>query len=765
MPELPEHAGSRGRVPHVVRQVGLWISVALIAAISALSYYNIRDLVRRADEVERTQAVLREIDLFVSDLKDAEIGQRGFLLTGIEEYLEPHRGAVAAVPARLASLRRRLDGVPAQLTRLDEIERNQRVIFELLALDIAARRSGGIGAIDSERLAQGKFAMDRIRVLAGEMGAEETARLRELGVAADRRAAYTVAALVLGTLVSLAVIIIVFYRMDREASRRRRAEEAMRALNAGLERRVSERTAELARENADRHEAEAALRAFIDEAPFAVIALDANRRIMLWSQAAERIFGFTAAEALGRSYDELLVPADERAQRDQVWATLPKGAPLRNVPTRRLNKSGKPVEVLVSGRALFGPGGEFRGAIGLVEDVTEKRSVERQLRQAQRMEAVGQLTGGIAHDFNNILSIVVGNLDLLSDRFGAGTRERALAEAAMKGAMRGAELVQRLLAFARRQPLMPRPFDLNERLPGLAALLHRTLGEGIEVRMMPGDALWSAIADPAQFEDALLNLAINARDAMPKGGVLTIETANTRLDEAYVAANPDAAPGEYVMVAVTDTGSGMAPEVAERAFEPFFTTKETGKGTGLGLSMVYGFVKQSQGHVKIYSELGHGTSIKIYLPRSNVAAETGAVAEEAAASLPRGTERVLLVEDNPGVREAAEKTLAELGYSVHAVADAAAAMAWLENGEKIDLLFTDLVMPGAMNGRELAEAALARRPGLKVLLTTGYAEAAIQNGGGPAQHAHLIGKPYRKADLARMLRRALGNGAKFGGGR
>jgi PAS domain S-box-containing protein len=557
----------------------------------------------------------------------------------------------------------------------------------------------------------------------------------------QRFAGYALIALAIGGAVSIGFIVFVFYRAQHEADRRR--------------------AAELAGEVEERRQADELLRAIIDEAPFACVALDPDRRILLWSRAAERIFGYTAAEAVGRSYDELLVPAEEREQRDRVWRTLPGGASLNRVETRRLHKSGRAVEVLVSGRRLLSRDGAFQGVIGIIEDVSEQRSVERQLRRAQRMEAVGHLTGGLAHDFNNILSVVVGNLDLLIERLAPDHRERAFADAAMKGAMRGAELVQRLLAFARRQPLSPRPIDLNERLPGLVALLHRALGESIKIRTVPGADLWPAFADPAQFEDALLNLAINARDAMPRGGTLTIETGNARLDEAYVAANPEAAQGDYVMVAVSDTGTGMAPEVAERAFEPFFTTKETGKGSGLGLSMVYGFVKQLHGHVKIYSELGHGTSIKIYLPRSDMAAEP-AVPEAAPADLPRGSERVLLVEDNPSVREAAEKSLAELGYRVHAMSDAAAAMAWLERGEAVDLLFTDLVMPGGMSGRDLAAAAVARRPGLKVLLTTGYAEAAVQNGGSHGLRAHFIGKPYRRADLARMLRKALADAAQDG---
>jgi signal transduction histidine kinase len=281
------------------------------------------------------------------------------------------------------------------------------------------------------------------------------------------------------------------------------------------------------------------------------------------------------------------VPPEGRAEFDEIMRRTGAGERLQSFSVRRRHKSGKLVDVTFAGSPLYASDGRLRGMVFLLEDVSEKISMERQLRQAQRMEAVGQLTGGLAHDFNNILSVVVGNLDLLIDELSADRQRRALAESAMKGAMRGAELVQRLLAFARRQPLSPRAVDLNERLPGLAALLQRTLGERIEIRTVHGKSLWPAIADPAQFEDVLLNLAINARDAMPNGGMLTIETANVRLDETYAALNPEATPGDYVMAAVTDTGTGMPPHIVERAFEPFFTTKDVGKGSGLGLSMVY----------------------------------------------------------------------------------------------------------------------------------------------------------------------------------
>jgi signal transduction histidine kinase/ActR/RegA family two-component response regulator len=399
--------------------------------------------------------------------------------------------------------------------------------------------------------------------------------------------------------------------------------------------------------------------------------------------------------------------------------------------------------------------GDVRYRISTPLDISELKRAERQLLQAQRMEAVGQLTGGIAHDFNNLLSIVIGNLDLAAER---ATNDPALLEliqSALTGAERGGELVRRLLAFARKQPLRPQPLDLNAGLPNVVALLRRTLGESIVIRSAPAPVLWPALVDAAQLDDAIVNLAINARDAMPAGGTLTIETADARLDERYAAENAEVTAGDYVMLAVSDTGTGMPPEVAQRAFEPFFTTKGESKGTGLGLSMVYGFVKQSGGHAKIYSELGHGTTVKLYLPR----AETGrneTAAERASDEVPaRGNEAILVVDDNADVRRTVVKMLHDLGYRIHEAERAGDALEVLRRGEPVDLLFTDIVMPGGMSGYELAREARALRPALKVVFTSGYAEAATRNGHALEPGERLLGKPYRKSELARKLREAL----------
>ena len=402
---------------------------------------------------------------------------------------------------------------------------------------------------------------------------------------------------------------------------------------------------------------------------------------------------------------------------------------------------------------------ELETANRLLRDEAEARErAEAQMRQAQKMEAIGQLTGGIAHDFNNMLAIVVGSLDLARRRLERGDAEiTPLVDNAMDGARRGAELTQRLLAFSRLQPLAPAVSDLNLLVRGISELLRRTLGEAVALECVLAGGLWRAKIDRPQLESAILNLAVNARDAMPEGGRLTVETQNAHLDDAYAAAHPEVTAGQYVMVAVSDTGEGMAGEVAAKAFDPFFTTKAPGRGTGLGLSQVYGFVKQSGGHVKIYSEPGQGTTVRIYLPRAQ-----GEVAEAlppAAAAVPRAKagESILVVEDEAGVRLAAVGALREFGYEVHHAGAGEAALALLNRRPGLTLLFTDVVMPG-MTGRVLADRARAIQPGLRVLYTTGYTANAIVHNGVVDAGVRLLAKPYALDELARKVRQAIDEG-------
>jgi DNA-binding response OmpR family regulator/nitrogen-specific signal transduction histidine kinase len=432
--------------------------------------------------------------------------------------------------------------------------------------------------------------------------------------------------------------------------------------------------------------------------------------------------------------------------------------------------------VIARGEVQFGEGG-LRQMAGVVIDVTEERAVRAQLRalnagleervavevaqrtqaeaalrQAQKMEAVGQLTGGVAHDFNNLLTVIIGGLDTIQ-RSGPQeeARIRRAADMARQGAQRAANLTKRLLAFSRRQPLEPKPLDLNLLVRDMTDLLHRSLGEQIELEGVLAPRLWTVEVDQNQLENAILNLALNARDAMPEGGKLTIETANTALDQGYSAVDAEVIPGQYAMVSVSDTGCGMTKETLGRAFEPFYTTKEVGRGTGLGLSMVYGFVKQSGGHVTIYSEEDRGTTVKLYFPRFLGDAKTEHAQE--ARAVPRGAdgEVILLVEDNEEVRAYSAMVLSELGYAVVQAPHADGALAILASDQRVDLLFTDVVLPGP-SGRVLAEAAATMRPGLKVLFTTGYSRNAIVHHGRLDPGVQLISKPFTFDELGARVR-------------
>jgi len=387
----------------------------------------------------------------------------------------------------------------------------------------------------------------------------------------------------------------------------------------------------------------------------------------------------------------------------------------------------------------------------------ERRELaEQALRQSQKMEAVGQLTGGVAHDFNNLLTIIIGNLGIAKRGVVEARAERALNNA-LVGAERAAQLTQRLLAFSRRQPLNPRVLDVNKLIVSISDLLVRTLGENIELESIGGAGLWKVEADASELESTLLNLALNARDAMPEGGKLTIETSNAYLDEGYCQQHAGVAPGQYILIAVTDNGGGMSAETIDRAFEPFFTTKEAGKGTGLGLSQVYGFMKQSEGHVKIYSEAGEGTTIKLYLPRrdGNEAAHS---ADEPVSSERGRAETILIVEDDDGVRQYASEILRDLNYQIIEAKDSATALRLLDADKKFDLLLTDVVLPGK-NGRELATEVERRRPGTKVIFMTGYSRNAIVHHGRLDPGTALIQKPLIERVLAQKIRQILDSGS------
>ena len=397
---------------------------------------------------------------------------------------------------------------------------------------------------------------------------------------------------------------------------------------------------------------------------------------------------------------------------------------------------------------------------GLRAQIDRAQQAEAQVRQLQKLEAIGQLTGGIAHDFNNMLAITLGSLEMAQRRLGDGIDSKVakLIDNAIEGAKRAAGLTARLLAFSRQQPLVPEPVDANKFVGGMSELLRRTIGENVEIETVLSGGLWRTYADAAQLESAIVNLAVNARDAMPGGGKVTIETANSHLDDAYAANHADVVPGQYVAICVTDTGTGMPPEVIERAFDPFYTTKGVGKGSGLGLSQVFGFVKQSGGHIKIYSEPDHGTTVKIYLPRW-LGAEPQDMVSAGETVLPRAVpgEVVMVVEDEEFVRRMSIEALTELGYAVVEAKDGETALQLLGGQPHLDLLFTDIVMPG-MNGRILVDHAQALRPGLKVLYTTGYTRNAVVHNGMLDAEVAFLTKPFTLQQLALKVRQVLDGG-------
>ena len=504
----------------------------------------------------------------------------------------------------------------------------------------------------------------------------------------------------------------------------------------------------------------AKLEGLLQSAATAIVIIDTAGVIETVNPATARMFGYEAPELVGRNV-KILMPDNYRAEHDGYLANyLSTGIKKiigigREVSGRRKDGRVFPIHLAVSEFSTK----DRRYFTGIIHDLSDRKHVEealreseRRLAQAQKMEAVGQLTGGIAHDFNNLLTIITGNLELVQDQL---EREdlRQLVKKAQDAAELGAQLTSQLLTFARRRTQDVQTLRLNELLLSVTEMLRRTLGDHVSLSSSFAPDLWETQADASQFQSAIVNLAVNARDAMPKGGRLIIETRNAVLDAGQLGVEFDVTPGYYVQLSISDTGTGMAPDVRERAFEPFFTTKEKGRGTGLGLAMVYGFVKQSGGHITLYSELGHGTTFNVYLPRSGKSASPefmAAASDAAAAPLTRGV--VLVVEDDPGVRELTVTRLKAIGYKVLEAVDGRKAIEVLKSSEPVDLVFTDLVMPGGLSGRDVAMRASELRPGIKVLLTSGYAEDLVLDDDPKLAQLKILRKPYRQADLVAALR-------------
>jgi len=552
--------------------------------------------------------------------------------------------------------------------------------------------------------------------------------------------------LIVGGIAAQAAIAMDNARLFRESERTR---DELRKLNEELEQRITERTNDLRRSELQFRELVSGV---VD---YAIYMLDTEGYIVSWNPGAERIKGYSRSEAIGKHFSMFYTPEDREKGVPQRALTTAATLGKYEAEAWRVRKDGNRFWASVVIDAIYNENGTHIGFAKVTRDLTERRMIEEQLRQSQKMEAIGQLTGGVAHDFNNLLTVIVGNLETIWRNAPPddGKLRRAI-DQVTRGAQRAVTLTQQLLAFSRRQPLNPKPTDVNRLVAGMSDLVRRTIGENIAVETVLAGGLWRVEIDAHQLENALLNLAVNARDAMTDGGKLTIETANAHLDDSYADRYPELKPGQYVVLCVTDTGTGMTPDVVARAFEPFYTTKPIGQGTGLGLSQVYGFVKQSGGHVKLYSEVGHGTTVKLYLPRM-----TGQRDEEQETNLIaplRGGQHevVLVVEDDNDVRLFTTESLRELGFTVLEARDGPSALKQLEKHPEVQLLFTDVGLPG-INGAQLVAAAREQRPDLKVLFTTGYARNAIVHQGRLDPGVELITKPFSRAQLAARIRDVL----------
>ena len=480
-----------------------------------------------------------------------------------------------------------------------------------------------------------------------------------------------------------------------------------------------------------------------------ILIVDREGTVIDISPSAEAILGYRPEEMIGRKGAALLHPGDLERAREEMRAAR-QGRATRNFDSRYVHRDGRIVPLTLSGAWL-----ELEQRYFFIgRDMTERIALEQQLRQSQKLDAIGHLTGGVAHDFNNLLTVITGTIDILAEAVAHSPQLAAIARMINDAAWRGADLVQQLLAFARKQPLQPQSTDVNRLVLDTAKLLRPTLGESLEIKMTLEQDAWPAMIDPSQLGTALINLAVNARDAMPSGGELILETGNVMLDASFATIHAEEVrPRLYVMIAVTDTGVGIPADIRDRVFEPFFTTKEVGQGTGLGLSMVYGFVKQSGGHIKIDSKEGHGTTFKLYLPRSN---ESVAPIERPVTAAEGGEETILVVEDDALVRQYVVAQLESLHYAVLAAASGREALDMIAAGRAFDLLFTDVILGSGLNGPALADEILRLRPGVKVLYTSGYTKDAMATHGRIDPGIALIHKPYRKIELARKIRAVLG---------
>ena len=691
-------------------------------------------------------------------IRQAESAARGFALSNDPRLSAEFHETLQQIPLALSQLREMTadNSHQAKLLEAAETVLKQRLAStsELVRLRTENDADGMAALIAG---AGGSAAMLAANESFGRLAAEEERLLAIRSEQSQQTGSLLVTAGLVGaTLIVLLAVMLI--RSNRQRSRELQSSlRRKQGQNEILEAAVAERTRHLLATQRQLLRSRSVIESMFVSMAEAVLVIDAGGDIVLANRAAENLLGYRPGMSIAelRAHNTvyradgitLVAAGDGPAARAMRGEQFDQEEIVIRQPGRH-----DPRHLVVSCCSLHDDAGQFNGAALIYHDVSAGREIERRLHQSQKLDAIGKLTGGVAHDFNNMLTVITGTTEILTAGLGDRADLQDVAVLINQAADRCTDLIKHLLAFAREQPLQPRNVDINATVREMAKLLRPTLGEHVEIQLRLADSVPTVHIDPSQLANALLNLAINSRDAMPHGGKLMLEAADVDLDDDYVRMNPDTSPGRYAMIAVTDTGVGMPPGVRDKIFEPFFTTKAAGRGTGLGLSMVYGFVKQSGGQIQVYSEEGFGTTIKLYLPIATGPAETAAPTVESV----RGSgETVLVVEDDDLVRSFVVSQLNSLGYKALAAGDSRTAFAIEESGAPFDLLFTDLVLPGGLTGRQLADEVIRRRPGTKILYTSGYTQDAIVHHGRLDPGVLLLSKPYHKSELGRMVRRAL----------
>ncbi|MDN3273478.1 CHASE3 domain-containing protein [Frankia sp. RB7] len=743
------------------QRVMLGAGLAILLLITAASIGL--DVKSRSDAtwVNHTVEALKKISDVRLWVRSAESAARGYEIFHSDGFVEEFQASRGRIAPALADLKLSMRDNPDQATLLDATE---SLVLRRLAVAAEAIRLRANGDHDGTNAlrdrAEGRGLMETITANLDRLAAGEEKLLASREADSRRTGIVLLGIDVIGALVILLLVLMLMRASQRTTVALKSTLLEATAEKQQLESAVAERTVHLVNAHDELRLSVNVLQSTFHSMAEAVLVIDADGTVLLSNPAAERMLlhrtgmslrNLRALSDVFRGDGVTPLEADE----------LPSLRVLRGDAFEDMEMIVRPHtgnnarHLMVSGRPMRDGQGNISGGVLVYHDATSSRETERQLHQSQKLDAIGKLTGGVAHDFNNMLTVISGNTETLVASLKDQPELQRTARLIDDAAERCAELIQHLLSFARRQPLQPRDVEINAAITDIAKLLRPTLGEQIQIETVLEQGPMTSHIDPSRLTNAVLNMAINARDAMPNGGKLLLETHRVVLDEPYAQANADVRPGPYVMLAVSDTGTGMPQSVQDKAFEPFFTTKEVGKGSGLGLSMVYGFVKQSGGHIKIYSEQGHGTTIKLYLPPGEGTAEsTVAVAQQAEG----GAETIFVVEDDTLVRNFVTAQLQSLGYKTVAAADSKAALQLIEAGQAFDLLFTDVVIPGGMSGRELADEIARRRPGVKVLYTSGYTDNAIVHHGKLDDGVMLLTKPYRRNQLAEMIRKALNGG-------